>query len=90
MTIELAIALLSLATATSALAVATFKRRKPSLAAAVARGVAYGNAMGKTPEEKLRHAIAAIQKEDLGDNGKRDWPDSTIRFAVEALIQNAK
>lgn len=74
----------------ASLAVAVSRKRKPSLASAVARGVAYGKAMGGDPEARLRHACAAVQKEDLGDNGKRDWPDSTIRFEVEALIETSK
>ena len=74
----------------TSLAVALLKKRKPSLAAAVARGVAYGEAMGKTPAEKLRHAVAAVQREDAAENGKRDWPDATIRFEVEALLNKGK
>jgi hypothetical protein len=87
---EIALSLGALVLSAASLAVATFKRRKPSLAAAVARGVAYGKAMGKTPGEALAHAVAAVQREDMGDNGKRDWPDSTIRFEVEALLHQGK
>ena len=84
--LSIAAVLLSLAS----LILSIVKRRKPSLQAAVARGVAYGEQVGKDPASKLAHAIAAVQREDMGDNGKRDWPDSTIRFEVEALLSRGK
>lgn len=84
---ELIISALALLASVASLAISVRKYRKPSLQAAVARGVAYAEQVGKTPEEKLQHAIAAVIREDLGDNGKRDWADSTIRFEVEALLR---
>lgn len=35
-------------------------------------------------------AVAAVIREDIGDNGKHDWLDSTIQFEVEALLDGAK
>lgn len=87
---ETVAAAVSLVVSVVALGVSLLKKRKPSLSAAVARGVAYGEQMGRTPEEKLRHAVAAVQREDACDNGRRDWPDSRIRFEVEALLNAGK
>lgn len=90
MTPEIGIALLSLASSLAALAVALLKKRKPSLQAAVARGVAYAHQVTKPGESKLETAAAAVIREDIGDNGKRDWLDSTIRFEIEALLNGSK
>lgn len=87
---ELALSIIAVLASVASLIVSIRKQRKPSLAAAVARGVAYGQQVGKTPQEKLKHAIAAVQREDMGDNGKRDWPDHRIRQEVEALLQTGK
>lgn len=86
MTPEIVISIAALLASSASLAVAILKRRKPTLAAAVARGVAYAEQVGSTPEEKLRHACAAVIREDIGDNGKRDWPDHRVRQEVEALL----
>lgn len=86
---EIILSVVSMLASLVALAVAIHRKRKPSLAAAVSRGVAFAQAMSKDPAEKLRIACAAVQREDLAD-GKRNWPDATIRFEVEALIESSK
>lgn len=86
MNTELLLSAAALCLAAASLAVNLLKRRKPSLAAAVQRAVAYAEQVGKTPDEKMRHACHAVIREDLGDNGKRDWPDVRIRQEVEALL----
>lgn len=72
--------------ATAAVIISLRKKRGLSLTELAVRAVAYGEQMGKTPEEKLRHAIGAAQRLDAGDNGKRDWSDSQIRIAIEAAL----
>lgn len=59
------------------------------LASYAKQAVAYAEQMGGTGEEKLRHAIGAVQRNDAGDNGKRDWSDSQIRIAIEAELRRA-
>ena len=66
------------------------KRRGLTLAECAVRAVAYGEQMGKTPAEKLKHAIGAAQRLDAGDNGKRDWSDAQLRIAIEAEISRSK
>jgi hypothetical protein len=66
------------------------KKRGLSLTEIAVRAVAYGEQMGKTPTEKLKHAGAAAQRLDAGDNGKRDWSDTQLRVALEAEIQRSK
>ena len=78
--LSIAAALLSAAS----LAVSILKRRKPTLAGAVARGVLYGKGLGGTRDEQILHACHAVIREDMGDNGKRDWPDHRIRQEVQA------
>lgn len=56
------------------------------LASYAKQAVAYGEQMGGTNEEKLRHALGAAYKLDEGDNGKRDWSDAQIRIAIEAAL----
>ena len=72
------------------LALSVLKKRGLTLAEVAVRAVAYGEQMGKTPEEKLKHAIGAAQRLDAGDNGKRDWSDAQLRIAIEAEIQRNK
>ena len=86
MTPELGLSIAACLLAAASLAVNLLKRRKPTLAGAVQRAVAYAEQVGKTPEEKVRHACHAVIREDLGDNGKRDWPDHRVRQEVEALL----
>jgi hypothetical protein len=81
---DLLIPILALLASLASLGVSLYKKRKPSLAAAVQRGVLYGKAQQGTREEKIRHACFAVIREDTGDNGKRDWPDARIRQEVEA------
>jgi hypothetical protein len=88
--VELALSIASAVLSLAALLVAILKRRKPSLQAAVIRAVGYAEQVSKKPEDRLAHAIAAVIREDLGDNGKRDWPDARIRFEVEALLNASK
>lgn len=83
MNTELALSIASALLAAASLAVSLLKRRKPSLAAAVQRAVGYAKAVGKTREEHILHACHAVIREDMGDNGKRDWPDHRIRQEVE-------
>jgi hypothetical protein len=78
--LSIAAALLSAAS----LAVSILKRRKPTLAGAVARAVLYGKGLGGTRDEQIMHACHAVIREDMGDNGKRDWPDHRIRQEVQA------
>lgn len=66
------------------------KKRGLTLAECAVRAVAYGEQMGKTPQEKLKHAVGAAQRLDAGDNGKRDWSDAQLRIAVEAEISRSK
>lgn len=72
------------------LALSVLKKHSLTLAEVAVRAVAYGEQMGKTPEEKLKHAIGAAQRLDAGDNGKRDWTDAQLRIAIEAELQRAK
>ena len=72
--------------AAAAVVISLRKKRGLSLTELAVRAVAYGEQMGKTPEEKLRHAIGAAQRLDAGDNGKRDWSDAQLRIAVEAQV----
>jgi len=76
--------------AAAAVVISLRKKRGLSLTELAVRAVAYGEQMGKTPEEKLRHAIGAAQRLDAGDNGKRDWSDSQIRIAIEAALARRK
>jgi len=73
----------------AAVVIAVRKKRGLSLAEVAVRAVAYGEQMGKTPAEKLRHAVGAAQRLDAGDNGKRDWSDAQIRIAIEAELRRA-
>lgn len=66
------------------------KKRGLTLAEVAVRSVAYGEQMGKTPAEKLKHAVGAAQRLDAGDNGKRDWTDAQLRIALEAEINRSK
>lgn len=74
----------------ASLVVAVRKKRGLTLAEVAVRAVAYGEQMGKTPDEKLKHAVGAAQRLDAGDNGKRDWTDAQLRIAIEAEIQRSK
>lgn len=74
----------------ASLVVSVRKKRSLTLSQVAVQAVAYGEQMGKTPEEKLRHAVGAAQRLDAGDNGKRDWSDAQIRIAIEAELQRAK
>lgn len=76
--------------AAAAVIISLRKKRGLSLTEIAVRAVAYGEQMGKTPEEKLRHAIGAAQRLDAGDNGKRDWSDAQLRIAVEAQVASKK
>jgi hypothetical protein len=73
----------------AAVVIAVRKKRGLTLAEVAVRSVAYGEQLGKTPEEKLRHAVGAAQRLDAGDNGKRDWSDAQIRIAIEAELRRA-
>lgn len=75
--------------AAAAVIISLRKKRGLSLTEVAVRAVAYAEQMGKTPEEKLRHAIGAAQRLDAGDNGKRDWSDAQIRIAIEAELNRA-
>jgi hypothetical protein len=88
MIIEIALGLNTLLSL-AALIVSIHKRRKPSLAAAVARGVAYAKQVTKPGESEFEHALVSVQQEDMGDNGKRDWDDKTIRKQIEALLHHS-
>jgi hypothetical protein len=66
------------------------KHKVLSLSEIAIRAVAYGEQMGKTPAEKLRHAVGAAQRLDAGDNGVRDYSDAQLRVAIEAEINRAK
>lgn len=48
--------------------------------------VDYAEQMGGTPQAKLTHALAAFQKLDAADNGKRDYSDAEARIAIEAAV----
>lgn len=72
------------------LVVSARKKRGLSLAEIALRAVAHGEQMGKTPSDKLTHAIRAAQRLDAGDNGKRDWSDAQLRIAIEAEINRSK
>lgn len=83
---ELVLSIISVVSSLTALAVALLKRRKPTLAGAALRAAVYARALPGTREDRIRHACHAVQREDAGDNGKRDWPDPRIRQEVEALF----
>lgn len=89
MSAEILLSALSLLASLSALAVALLKRRKPSLMAAAARGALYGKGVGGDRESQILHACHAVIREDMGDNGKRDWPDHRVRQEVEAHFPKA-
>lgn len=74
----------------AAVVIAVRKKRGLTLAEVAVRSVAYGEQMGKTSEEKLRHAVGAAQRLDAGDNGKRDWSDAQLRIAIEAELNRGK
>lgn len=90
MTTDLLASLVAVLASVVSLVVSLRKKRGLSLAEVAVRAVAYGEQMGKTPEEKLRHAIGAGQRLDAGDNGRRDWSDAQLRIAIEAEIQRSK
>lgn len=73
----------------AAVVIAVRKKRGLTLAEVAVRSVAYGEQMGGTSEEKLRHALGAARRLDEGDNGKRDWSDAQIRIAIEAELRRA-
>lgn len=50
--------------------------------------VDYGEQIGGTSEEKLRHALGCFDRLDSGDNGKRDWTDAQARIFIEAELAN--
>lgn len=87
---ELVLSISSAVISAAALLVAVLKRRKPSLQAAAIRAVGYAQQVSKTPADRLGHAIAAVRREDIGDNGKRDWTDAQIRFEIEALLNSSR
>ena len=74
----------------AAVVIAVRKKRGLTLAEVAVRSVAYGEQMGKTAEEKLRHAVGAAQRLDAGDNGKRDGSDAQLRIAIEAELNRGK
>lgn len=90
MTPELLLSAVALLSSLASLGVAIYRKRGLSLAEIATRAVAYGEQMGKTPAEKLRHAIGAGQRLDAGDNGKRDWTDPQLRVAIEAELNRSK
>lgn len=90
MNIDTLLALFASLLSAASLALSVLKKRGLTLAEVAVRAVAYGEQMGKTPEEKLKHAIGAAQRLDAGDNGKRDWTDAQLRIAIEAEIQRSK
>ena len=51
-----------------------------------ARAVAYAEQLGGTNEEKLRHALGAIERFDRDANGKQDWTPAQYRIAIEAAL----
>lgn len=75
--------------AAAAVIISLRKKRGLTLTEIAVRAVAYGEQMGKSPDEKLRHAIGAAQRLDAGDNGKRDWSDAQLRIAIEAELSRA-
>lgn len=88
--IELILPTLSLLTSVAALLVAIRKKRGLTLREIALRSIAYGEQVGKTNEEKLRHALFAGPRLDAGDNGKRDFTDAQLRIEIEALIKERK
>jgi hypothetical protein len=90
MNTELIVSIISVVTSTVAVILALLKKKGLSLTEVAVRAVAYGEQMGETPEEKLRHAVGAAQRLDAGDNGKRDWTDAQLRIAIEAEIKRSK
>jgi len=88
--LDLLSSILAAVLSVASLVVSVRKKRGLTLSQVAVQAVAYGEQMGKTPEEKLRHAVGAAQRLDAGDNGKRDWSDAQIRIAIEAEIQRAK
>jgi hypothetical protein len=84
MNMELYLSIAAALLSATSLLVSILKRRKPTLAAAAARGALYGKGVGGTQEEQILHACHAVIREDMGDNGKRDWPDIRIRQEVQA------
>ena len=84
------LALLASLLSAVSLVVSLRKKRSLTLTEVAVRAVAYGEQMGKTPAEKLQHALGAAQRLDAGDNGKRDWTDAQLRIAIEAELQRAK
>ena len=85
--LELSLSIAAAVLSATSLLVVVLKRRKPTLAAAAARGVLYGKGVGGTKEEQILHACHAVIREDMGDNGKRDWPDHRVRQEVQALFK---
>lgn len=83
---ELVLSIISVVSSLAALTVALLKRRKPTLAGSALRAVVYARGLPGSREDRIRHACHAVQREDAGDNGKRDWPDPRIRQEVEALF----
>lgn len=87
---EIALSVLSFVASTVAVILVLLKKRGLSLAEIAVRSVAYGEQMGSTPAEKLRHAVGAAQRLDAGDNGKRDFTDAQLRIAIEAELNRGK
>lgn len=87
---DTAISIGALLAAGASLVVSLRKKRGLPLAVIATQAVAYGEQMGETPDEKLRHALGAAKRLDEGDNGRRDWTDAQLRIAVEAELQKSK
>lgn len=51
-----------------------------------ARSAAYGEQLGGTGEEKLRHALDCFHTLDLADNKVRNYSDREARIAIEAHL----
>lgn len=87
---ELAVSVAALFASLVSLSVSILKKKSLSLAEIAVRSVAYGEQMGSSPAEKLRHAVASAQRLDAGDNGKRDFSDAQLRIAIEAELARSK
>ena len=91
---DIAVASVSLAVAVIATVRAARHKKRAmgpeTLAGYAKQAVAYGEQFGKTPAEKLEHAMHAARRLDAGDNGKRDWSDAQIRIAIEAHLKSQK
>lgn len=48
--------------------------------------VDYAEQMGGDSRAKLTHAVAAFQRIDAADNGKRDYSDVEVRIAIESAL----